>query len=124
MLSFLLDENISHQIAFQLQEKRPEIPIISVHHWQTGRFLQASDREILFAAFPEKLSLVTYDVETIPPLLVHLYEEGYAHAGVILVQHRTLPSHDFGGLIRALTQLWEKTGQEEWANRMVFLQGL
>jgi hypothetical protein len=121
VLSFLLDENISYEVARQLTAKRPEIPIVSVHHWLEGIYLQASDREVLLAAIPERKTLVTYDLETIPPLLVHLHQEGYHHAGVVLVNQRSIASNDYGRLLRALVQLWEDGKDRDWTDEVVFL---
>ena len=39
MLSLLLDENISPRVAEEVKKKRPEIGIISLFHWQEGKFL-------------------------------------------------------------------------------------
>ena len=59
MLSFLLDEQISPEIAKQISAKRPEIPIFSIHTWQGGNYLGVSDETILKAALQETLTLIT-----------------------------------------------------------------
>jgi len=71
MLSILLDEQISPEIAKQVQIKHPEITIFSMHHWHQGHFLGMSDEAILQAAKIERLTLITYDQKTIPPILVN-----------------------------------------------------
>jgi hypothetical protein len=67
------------------------------------------------------MTLVTYDQATIPPLLQVWGEQGISHAGVILVNRRTIAPNDFGGLIRALTRLWDRAEGLDWTNRMVYL---
>ncbi|MEB3308766.1 MAG: DUF5615 family PIN-like protein [Snowella sp.] len=69
MLSFLLDEHISPTIAEQIRDKRPEIIIFPLITWQEGRYLGLTDDRILQAATEAQLTLVTYDQNTIPPLL-------------------------------------------------------
>ena len=70
MLSFLLDEQISLEVAEQINNKYPEISIISIHSWNNGNYLSVSDKKILQAAKVEELTLVTYDQKTIYPILV------------------------------------------------------
>ena len=70
MLSFLLDEQISPEIAKQIAKKSPGIRIFSLHTWQNGYYLGFPDEIILQAAAVDNMTLVTYDQKTIPPLLV------------------------------------------------------
>lgn len=70
MLSFLLDEQISPEVAKQINRKYPEISIFSIHSWHNGNYLGVSDETILQAASVDRLTLITYDQKTIPPILV------------------------------------------------------
>ena len=74
------------------------------------------------AAFERAWTLVTYDLRTIAPLLKDWGEIGRMHGGVIFVDERTLAPNDFGGLVRALGQVWTQQGSHEWSNRILFLQ--
>ena len=121
-LSLLLDENISQTVAAQVKHHRPAQAVESVHTWRGGAFEGRSDRALLLAAWEEKLTLITYDQKTIPPLLAELYAEGQSHAGVIFVDDQTIPSSDFGALTRALILLWEQCGDEDWQDRVGFLE--
>jgi hypothetical protein len=85
--------------------------------------LGQSDEAILREAAAEKLTLVTYDLKTIPPLLKAWMEAGRDHGGVIFVDNKTIPSSDFGGLIRALQKLWQAAGKSVWTNNVCFLRG-
>ncbi len=68
------------------------------------------------------LTLVTYDLGTIPPLLKRWAEAGRDHGGVIFVDQRTIPSSDFGSLARGLQALFRESGKWDWNNRVIFLR--
>lgn len=121
MLRLLLDEHISPAVAEGLP-RRHEINAIPLADWQEGRFLGQSDETLLFEAAAEKLSLVSYDRRTIPPLLKAWAEAGRNHGGVIFVDEKTIPPSDIGGLIHALRELFHEAAKWDWANRAVFLR--
>ena len=122
MLSFLLDEQISPEIAKQISQKRPEIKIYALQTWQKGIYMGLSDETILEAAAKEKLSLVTYDQTTIPPILVEWGERKMEHSGVIFIDYRSISPRNFGGIVKAIIWLWETQNQSNWQNRIVYLQ--
>ncbi|VEP17601.1 conserved hypothetical protein [Hyella patelloides LEGE 07179] len=122
MLSFLLDEQISPEIAKQIARKYPEIPIFSLHTWQNGHYLGVDDETILQAAAKANLTLVTYDQKTIPPILVKLGQANLNHAGVIFIDYRSISPSNFGGLVRAIVWLWKTQNDANWQNRIVYLQ--
>jgi hypothetical protein len=123
-LHFLLDENISHVVAGQVRKHRPALVIESVHAWEEGAFKGRPDRELLLAAAAAGLTLVTYDLKTIPPLLAELSAEGHNHAGVIFVDALTIANDEFGTLTRALISFWERHQTLEWQDRVHFLDKL
>ena len=120
-LRLLLDENMSQTVATQVRYHQPELFIESVHTWRNGKFEGRSDKALLQAAHTEMLTLVTYDQKTIPPLLVELFARGENHSGIVFVDYYTIPSNDFGTLTRALIAFWEQFGNEDWQNRVRFL---
>ncbi len=123
MLSFLLDENISPIVAEAVKKKRPEIEIISLFYWQKGQLLGHGDELILIAAHEANLTLVTYDLRTIPQILVEWGQAGIPHAGVIFIDDRSIASNNFGQLMRSLIWLWDNYySDDNWQNRLVFLQ--
>jgi hypothetical protein len=122
MLKLLLDEHLSPDIAEGLRNKSKTVIVYGLTEWEGGRFLGLSDEAILEEAATQKLTLVTYDLRTIPPLLKTWIEKGHDHAGVIFVDHKTIPSSDFGGLIRALQKLFQDTAQQDWTNQVCFLR--
>jgi predicted nuclease of predicted toxin-antitoxin system len=122
MLRLLLDENISDEIARQVTAKRPDIPIYNVHEWEQGRLRGQSDEEIIRHAAEAGVALVTYDVNTIPFLLVRLANEEFTHCGIVFVDGRTIRSDDYGALFRALIALYDSEGDATWSDRLIFLQ--
>jgi hypothetical protein len=122
MLKLLLDEQVSPAVAEGLRLKCPKLKVAGLAEWEGGRFLGLSDEAILEETASEKMTLVTYDLRTIPPLLKTWMEAGHSHAGVIFVDHRTIPSSDFGGLIRALQKLFREAARWDWKNRVCFLR--
>ena len=69
MLRYPLDENISPVVADGVLKKYPRVSIATVHRWRNGKLVGAADSEILLAAADENLTLVTYDLRTIPSML-------------------------------------------------------
>jgi hypothetical protein len=122
MLAYLLDENISFVVAEQLARKNPHISVQSIHRWQNGAFIGQEDGRVLRAATQEGLTLVTYDLRTVPPLLTEMAADREAHAGVVFVDDASIRSNDFGGLIMALLGHWQRYGAEDWSNRIGFLE--
>ena len=122
MLSFLLDEHISPTVAEQISRKRPEILIFPLITWQEGRYLADSDEIVLKAATEAQLTLVTYDQNTIPPLLCEWGEAQKSHSGVIFIDYQSIPPSNFGLLVRSLLALWELQGKRDWTNRLVYLK--
>lgn len=123
-LRFLLDAHLSPRIAEQIAEHNPTITIVSLQAWKRGAYLQAPDWQILETAQRQGLTLVTYDQRTIRPLLKDWGEQGIVHHGVILIDGRTIAPEDIGGLVRTLLTLCQVHGQEDWTNRVFYLQRL
>jgi hypothetical protein len=120
-LLLLLDEHIAPTVAEQVHVRRVDIPIESVHDWRNGDFVGQDDEALLIAAFEDGMTLVTYDQKTIPPLLVEFAASGRSHGGIVFVDHRTIPTNDFGGLVVSLIAFWDRTHEWDWTDRIAFL---
>jgi hypothetical protein len=122
MLKLLLDEHISPDVANGLRRRDRAIEVHCLVEWEDGRFLGQEDSICLREAAAQRLTLVTYDRRTIPPLLKTWAEEERKHGGVIFVDEKTISPADIGGLVWALTRLVRETGNWDWNNRICFLQ--
>lgn len=118
MLKLLLDEHISPKVARALRQHVSEIVVWQMNEWERGGFLGQPDAVCLEAAAQQNLTFVTYDCKTIPPLLKVWGAEGRNHAGVILVDEKTIASEDIGGLLRALLELFNEAREWDWTNRV------
>ena len=122
MLRLLTDEHISPAVAKQAPNRCRGIIIVAMRNWEGGHFLSAPDELVLEEAHKQKLTLVTFDRRTIPPLLRLWAEQGVNHSGIILVDERTLAPNDIGRLVSALCVVWKTQSDLDWTNRVVYLR--
>jgi hypothetical protein len=122
MLKLLLDEHISPDIAPRMRRRNRTLIVRPLMEWEGGNFLGQDDAACLHEAVAQRLTLVTYDRRTIPPLLKTWAEEGRHHAGVIFVDEKTISPADIGGLVRALTALAKEGAHWDWTDRVCFLR--
>ena len=122
MLRLLLDEHISPDVATGLRRKNRFAVVRYMVEWEAGSFVGRDDSACLQNAFAQRLTLVSYDRRTIPPLLKAWAEEGRHHGGVIFVDEKTTSPADIGGLVRALHRLILETKSWNWKDRVCFLR--
>jgi hypothetical protein len=122
MLKLLLDEHISPEVVKGVQRRKRSLVVQSMVEWESGNFLGKEDSVCLLEAAKQRLTLVTYDRRTIPPLLKLWAEEGRSHGGVIFVDEKTISPADIGGLVRALISLAGEAGEIDWTNQVYFLR--
>jgi hypothetical protein len=122
MLKLLLDEHISPAVAEGLRRRNRRLVVFCMAEWEDGEFLGQNDSACLQEAATQRLTLVTYDRRTIPPLLKTWGEAERKHGGVIFVDEKTILPSDTGGLIRTLSRLRGKTSKWDWTNRVCFLR--
>jgi hypothetical protein len=122
MLRILMDEQISPDVAIAARKLCRGIDILTLLEWMQGHFISAADGEILREAARQKLTLVSFDLRTIPPLLRAWGEQGLDHGGLIFVDGKSIAQDDVGGLARSRCALWKLLGDADWTNRCFFLQ--
>jgi hypothetical protein len=122
MLKLLLDEHISPDVASGLRRRSRAIKVQAMAEWDGGNFLGQDDSACLREAGTQRLTVVTYDRRTIPPLLKAWAEEERSHGGVVFVDEKTISPADIGGLVRALASLVREGNRWDWTNRIVFLR--
>ena len=118
-MRLLLDDHISPAVARGLVAA--SVVAVALRDWRNGAYLEFADDLILQAEHVDGLTLATYDLRTIPPLLKSWGEQGVAHGGVIFVDERTIAQNDIGALIRALTRLAAAEDTADWTNRIIYL---
>lgn len=119
-MRLLLDAHLPVALVGQLRERGVDVEAIST--WLDSSYSSASDETILTVALQHRRVLVTYDCRTIPMLLKEWAEAGQHHAGIILVDGRTIRPNDIGSLLRALCELVSQRGQDDWLDRVVYLR--
>jgi hypothetical protein len=122
MLKLLLDEHISPEVANGVQRRSRSLVLHSIVQWESGNFLGKDDSVCLLEAAEQRLTLVTYDRRTIPPLLKLWAEEERSHGGVIFVDEKTISPADIGELVRVLISLAGEAGEVDWTNQVYFLR--
>jgi hypothetical protein len=122
MLRLLLDEHIAPAVADGLRRRHRSLVIFCMADWERGAFMGQQDSACLEHAASQRLTLVTYDRRTIPPLLKVWAEEERKHGGVIFVDEKTISPADTGGLVRALSDLLRTTANWDWNSRVCFLR--
>jgi hypothetical protein len=122
MLKLLLDEHISPDVAEGLKRRNRLLEVHWMTEWENGDFLGQEDSACLLEAATQRLTLVTYDRRTIPPLLKRWAEEGRKHGGVIFVDEKTVSPADIGWLVQALIHLFRETERWDWMDRVYFLR--
>lgn len=98
------------------------MPVQGLQTWEQGRYLQVDDNVLLALANQQGLTLVTYDLRTIPRLLAYLAEQACDHAGVIFIDQKTIPPNHYGLLVNSLFSLWQMEKDRDWRNRVLFLE--
>lgn len=121
MLKLFLDEDLSPKIADEVSRHRPEIAIHSLLRWRDRILVSEPDDVVLSTLAPEGLTLVTYDLATIPATLQEFTEEGRDFAGVVFVDDRTIPQKQVGTLVKALIAFHDIHKDEDWLNRSAFI---
>src|SRR5271157_5109311 len=104
MLKLLLDEHISPEVEDGLRCRNRSLVVHWMAEWESGNFLGQEDSACLLEAATERLTLVTYDRRTIPPLLKTWAEEGRKHGGVIFVDEKTRPPMSAGEMVFSSTK--------------------
>jgi predicted nuclease of predicted toxin-antitoxin system len=119
-MRLLLDEHVPPAVAAGLRGLG--VDTIALRDWHGGGHLGARDADVLTAARVDGLVLVSYDQRTLRPLLRDWSETSERHSGVIFISHQTLAANDIGGLMRALKALADRSGEDDWTDRVVFLR--
>jgi len=120
MLRLLTDAHVPLAVA-KTARKAILSNITALCDWHGGRYLDESDTRLLALAWEERVTIVTYDLNTFPLVVRDRLETGLDHAGMIYVSAR-YRQNDVGGIARALVKLWRAEKHTDWINRIYFLE--
>jgi len=119
MLRLVTDSHVPPAVARAARRFAP-LAITALRDWHGGRDLDETDQRLLALAWEERVTLVTYDVTPFPAVVKERLETGLSHAGMIYVSAR-YRQNDIGGIARGLTKLWRAEKDQDWTNRIRFL---
>jgi len=82
MLRLLTDSHVPPAIA-ETAATMAALEIVALRDWHSGLYLHESDARLLVLAWEDRVTLVTYDVNTFPLTVKERLEAGLSHAGMI-----------------------------------------
>ena len=119
MLRLVSDSHVPPAVA-KAARKLAALEITGLRDWHGGLHLNESDARLLAVAWADRITLVTYDVNTFPLTVKERLEAGLSHAGMIYVSAR-FRQNDVGGIARGLVKLRRAQKHLDWTNRIRFL---
>ena len=117
-IKLLLDEHLAVEVAEALRRRFPKLDVKSIHETELAGLPDPALLEIMDA---EQRTLVTRDVNTVPGFVAARLAAGQTHGGVIYADSKRLRQTDVKGIIRRLSEVLEKRGNEEWNSRSGWL---
>jgi hypothetical protein len=118
-VKLLPDNHLPTAVADAL--RRAGIDVVTLAEWRGGTLRQVEDELILARAADDERVFVTYDCKTVPRLLIRWAAEGRTHAGVLLIDEKSIRQNDRRGLIRALSIFVANHGDEEWRDQVMYV---
>jgi hypothetical protein len=117
--ALLLDVLVPSAVAVQLRARG--LDVLALPEWHGGLRLNWADLELIRFASLEQRTFVSFDVNTLPPILDELAYAGEEHAGVILVSRNAFRQNDVGGLVRALEHFVRHDLPDDMTNQVLYL---
>lgn len=118
----LADENTSHRMVEACRQIEAGFPIVHISDWQEGACRSLKDPALLMTLREFGMVLVGFDRASLPMHAGDLTREGLGHAGIILFR-RSVPTVAYDKQARLLVELWHKTADWDWADRIEYLPG-
>jgi len=120
-MRLLLDVHIPAAVAVAVRRRLPGLDILHISDWHSGGFLEAEDPAVLAECAKEGRGLVTFDLKTIPALLVEWAEAQRSHAGVFLVDEKTVRPENVGAVAASIADLVTELRDADTTNLVRFL---
>lgn len=119
MLRLVTDSHVPPAVIEAARKLAP-LGICPLRDWHNGLHLHQPDARLLALAWEDRVTLVTYDVNTFPLAVKERLEAGLSHAGMVYVSAR-YRQNDVGAIARGLVKLWRAEKALDWTNRIRFL---
>jgi hypothetical protein len=113
-LKLLADEHVHPEVVKALRRRFPGLDAISIYDTEWRGLQDAALLEILDT---EKRTLLTRDVNSVPRHANARLAVGLTHGGVLYVDSKRHRQADVRGLIRRLTEVVRRHGEEDWTCR-------
>lgn len=117
-MRLLFDAHVSgKRVGAALRERGHDVRAVDEEQALEG----CSDADLLDLAAQEGRILVTCNVRDFVPLIVERASLGHDHGGVLLVP-RSIRHQEFGVLISGVEGTLMNTAQQDWVNRVEWVQ--
>ena len=123
-MNLLLDEHIWPGVAAIVRDLLPQVHVESIHDFRGSRLMNCEDGIILRECLNGNWILVTFDVNTIPAILVEMAVNQEDHSGVVFISSKSFAQNDHSALAKALVELARGEFEADWTNRVLFLSKL
>jgi hypothetical protein len=120
-MRLLLDVHIPAAVAGAVRRRLPGLDILHISNWHSGSLLEAEDRAVLAECAREGRVLVSFDLKTIPALLVEWAEAQRSHAGVFLADDKTVRPEKVGAVAASIAELVTELRGTDTTNLVRFL---
>jgi len=121
VIRLLADANLSRKLVRSCLRLDKKFPFLYIAGWLDGR-RRISDEALLLEVLRESgLVLVSFDRRTMAKHADELTRAGMGHADAIVFRRNVSPM-DCGKQSRLLVEFWRETADEEWSDRIEYLQ--
>jgi hypothetical protein len=119
VLRLLTDSHVPPAVCEAARKLEP-LDITALRTWHGGVYLHERDARLLALAWEDSVTIVTYDVNTLPLVVKERLESGLSHAGMVYVSAR-YRQNAVGAIGRGLAKIWRSEMSLDWTNRVRFL---
>lgn len=120
MLRLVTDSHVPPAICTAIRKLAP-VETTPLREWHGGIYLHEFDARLLILAWEERVTFVTYDLNTFPLTVKQHLHMGLSHAGMIFISRR-FRQNAIGQIAQALVNLWQLEKNLDWTNRVRFLE--
>lgn len=120
-MKLLLDSHISKGTIPAFLKRIDFVQIEHLADWHSGSLLSASDEDILKKCREEGRTFVTFDLNSIPDLLLNFAQGELSHSGIFFASEVTVGTDEPGKIARSLEKLALEFKDADLTNIVRFL---